>query len=74
MQNSTNGICMHSDDERAIIGTWCSPELKVAIEKGYRVFKTYELYHFITYNQFNQHTGTKRLFLEYVNTFLRIKQ
>ena len=74
MQNSISGVCRHSDDERSISGTWCSPELQVAIEKGYRVLKIYEVYHFNTSSQFNQQSGTKGLFSDYVNTFLRIKQ
>lgn len=29
--------CSCSNEERAIIGTWCTPELSKAIEKGYRI-------------------------------------
>ncbi|KAI2645178.1 DNA polymerase [Labeo rohita] len=34
--------CTHTDDERAISGTWVSLELLKAIEKGYVVVKVYE--------------------------------
>ena len=27
-------ICNHTDEQRQIIGTWCTPELEVAVEKG----------------------------------------
>ena len=27
--------CEHTDEERMCIGTWCTPEIKVALEKGY---------------------------------------
>ena len=30
--------CTHTDQERAILGTWCHVELMKAIEKGYKVF------------------------------------
>lgn len=29
--------CTHTDDERALVGTWVSEELKLAKKKGYRV-------------------------------------
>ena len=58
--------CTHSDQERAILGTWCHVELMKAIEKGYEVLKIHEVWHF------SEHTD--ELFKEYVNTFLKIKQ
>ncbi|XP_035221202.1 probable DNA polymerase [Stegodyphus dumicola] len=33
------GICQHSDDERAIIGTWVTEEVKLAVKKGYCITK-----------------------------------
>ena len=58
--------CTHSEQERAILGTWCHVELMKAIEKGYQVLKIHEVWHFPTH--------TDELFKEYVNTFLKIKQ
>ena len=58
--------CTHSEQERAILGTWCHVELMKAIEKGYKVLKLHEVWHFPTH--------TDELFKEYVNTFLKIKQ
>ena len=58
--------CTHSEQERAILGTWCHVELMKAIEKGYQVLKIHEIWHFPTH--------TDELFKEYVNTFLKIKQ
>ncbi|XP_035219129.1 uncharacterized protein LOC118192299 [Stegodyphus dumicola] len=60
------GICQHSDDERAIIGTWVTEEVKLAVKKGYCITKIYEVYHF------SQFTDT--LFQSYINLFLKIKQ
>nr|XP_042696319.1 DNA polymerase-like [Chrysemys picta bellii] len=38
--------CTHTDEERAILGTWCVVELNAAIAKGYAVAKSYEIWHF----------------------------
>ena len=58
--------CTHSDNERAIKGTWCSVELEKALEKGYRILQVHEVWHFPE--------SSDRLFKEYVDTFLKIKQ
>ncbi|CAB4015355.1 DNA polymerase [Paramuricea clavata] len=58
--------CTHSDNERAIQGTWCSVELEKALEKGYRILQLNEVWHFSK--------SSDRLFKEYVDTFLKIKQ
>ena len=58
--------CTHSEQERAILGTWCHVELMKAIEKGYEILKIHEVWHFPVH--------TDELFKEYVNTFLKIKQ
>ena len=58
--------CHHSEQERAILGTWCHVELLKALEKGYRIQQLHEVWHF------PQHTD--ELFKEYVDTFLKIKQ
>ena len=58
--------CTHTDQERAILSTWCHVELVKAIEKGYKILKIHEVWHF------PEHTD--ELFKEYVNTFLKMKQ
>ena len=58
--------CIHSEQERAILGTWCHVELMKAIEKGYKVLKIHEVWHFPTH--------ADELFKDYVDTFLKIKQ
>ena len=34
--------CEHSDNERSFIGTWTTDEVNKALEKGYKVLRTYE--------------------------------
>jgi len=57
--------CCHSDEERTITGTWCTPEINKAIEKGYQLLKVHEVWHFP-----ERRTG---LFANYVNTWLKRK-
>ena len=66
--------CTCNDDKRSIIGTWCTPEIELAIEKGYKILKIYEVYHFEESTQYDPKTGKGGLFANYVNMFLKIKQ
>ena len=48
------------------MGTWCTPELKKAVEMGYEIKEIYEVHHF--------HEHPPGLFKEYINKWLKIKQ
>ena len=37
--------CKCTDKDRAIVGTWCTPELELACSNGYEIPKIYEVYH-----------------------------
>ena len=58
--------CTHTDEERAILGTWCHVELMKAIEKGYEVVEIHEVWHW--------EETTDELFKDYVDTYLKRKQ
>ena len=60
-------LCPHKDEERRITGTWCTPELLKAVEKGYTILKIHEVWHF---DEDQRKTG---LFAPYVNTWLKHK-
>ncbi|KAK3751008.1 hypothetical protein QZH41_020166 [Actinostola sp. cb2023] len=62
----TSGQCCHNAEERALVGTWTTPELKKAIALGYVILDVYEVWHY-------PDTSTE-LFGKYVNTYLRLKQ
>lgn len=66
--------CQCTDEERAITGTWCTPELQKALEKGYTLLKCYEVYHWEDTEEYDLDTKQGGLFTEYVNTFLKLKQ
>jgi G:T-mismatch repair DNA endonuclease (very short patch repair protein) len=61
-----DACCNHSDEERALIGTWTHFEINKAIECGYVLADVYEVHHFENW--------TGELFADYVNCFLKIKQ
>ena len=65
---SRTHYCPHSDADRTLRGTWCTPELVKAMEKGYTLVKIHEVWHFPSEQR---RTG---LFADYVNTRLKLKQ
>jgi G:T-mismatch repair DNA endonuclease (very short patch repair protein) len=60
-----NQTCTHTDKERQFSGTWTTVEIIKAIEKGYKITKIYEVWHF-------EKTSTN-LFKSYIAQFLKIK-
>ena len=59
------GLCHHTDEERAFEGLWCTPEVDLAIEKGYRVIRGNAG---LAYEE-----SDEDMFKEYINMFLKIK-
>ena len=57
--------CEHSDNERSFMGTWTTDEVNTAVEKGYKVLRTYEVWHF--------DKTTDDLFKGYIRRFMKIK-
>ena len=55
----------HSDNERSFIGTWTTDAVNKAIEKGYKVIRTYEVWHF--------DKSTDDLVKGYIRRFMKIK-
>ena len=58
--------CNHSDDERALTGTWTTAEINKALEKGYKITTIYEILHY--------EEKSSELFKEYINMWLKVKQ
>jgi len=44
--NERNADCTHTDSERAITGLWTKTEMEKALEKGYKIVKIYDVWHF----------------------------
>ena len=65
---SRNHYCPHSDADRTLRGTWCTPELVKAVEKGYILVKIHEVWHF------SPRATPNGSFRQSVNTWLKLKQ
>ena len=63
---NNDSVCTHSDEERALVGTWSHFELERALSEGYTIQEVYEVHHFDKW--------TTSLFQNYVNAFLKVKQ
>ena len=66
---TTSSRCHHCDQERALTGVWCTPEIDVAVEHGYTILQVFEVHHF--------EKRTKKgegVMKAYVKEFLRGKQ
>ena len=61
-----SALCTHSDQQRQLRGTWCTPEIEKAKEMGYELLHIHEVWHFP-----RQEAG---LFQPYVDTWLKLKQ
>ena len=62
---SNQNRCKHTDNERSFISTWATDEVNKAIEKGYKVLKMYEVWHF--------DKTSNHLFKGYIRRFMKIK-
>lgn len=58
--------CNHTDNERVIVGTWISLELDLALKKGYKILKTYQIMHW--------DEKSDEIFKDYIRTFMKIKE
>ena len=63
-----SNMCGHTREQRMLHGTWCTPELQKAVEKGYVIEKIHEVWHF------PENHRKEGLFAGYVNTWLKLKQ
>ena len=58
--------------DRALTATWAVDELKLAVYRGYLVLKIHEFYEFKV-TQYDPKTGEGGHFVQYVDTFLKLK-
>ncbi|XP_055342549.1 uncharacterized protein LOC129591055 [Paramacrobiotus metropolitanus] len=65
VKERVNSPCDHEDDDRALEGTGCTPEIHRALEVGYRIDKIYSAWHYPEQMQY--------LFREYIDLFLKLK-
>jgi len=71
--NAASGEREHNEDEdRALTGTWVMDEVRLAVEKCYKIREIYEIYEYRV-TQFNPKPGEGGLFMDYINKFLKLK-
>jgi len=74
LEHNTTGECQHfSDAERCLEGTWVIDEVRLAVNEGYKILEIQEIYQYEV-TQYNPNTGAGGLFVEYINTILKLKQ
>ncbi|KAK3107774.1 hypothetical protein FSP39_021983 [Pinctada imbricata] len=66
--------CICTNEARSFVGTFCTPEIQMAVEKGYQIMKTYEVYHWSETTEYDPDSKEGGLFANYINMFLKIKQ
>ena len=53
-------------------GTWVIDEVRLAVEKGYKILEILEVYEYQV-TRYDPETGNGDLFVDYINTFLKLK-
>ena len=71
--NMNQGNCIHTDEERCIVGTWAVDESRKGIEMGYGFMNVFKFWKY-DITCFDIGTNSGGLFAEYVNMFLKLKQ
>ena len=66
--------CFHSEMKRALTGTWCTPEIYKAVEKGYKILNIYAVWHWNKTSVYNKENKSGGLFTSYINKALKDKQ
>ncbi|XP_046387449.1 uncharacterized protein LOC124157026 [Ischnura elegans] len=68
------GACCHTQEERKLVGTWVTNEVKKAMSLGYKVLKIHEAWHYDDITEYSRETREGGLFSGYINNFLKVKQ
>lgn len=64
-EKNAKQFCTHSDDERALVGSFATPELREALQNGYQVMEVYEI--------LNWRNRSCDLFHPFVRKWIKIK-
>jgi len=73
-EHNATSECQHrSDAERCLEGTWVIDEVRLAVDKGYKILEILEVYEYRV-TCYDPATGTGGHFVDYIDTFLKLKQ
>ena len=67
-ENCQQESCKHSASQRALTGSWCTPEVLEALAQGYKIIEIYEVWNFPNTSQYNATKKEHGLFSTYVDT------
>ena len=71
--NSNTEECHHkTDEEMALTGTWVIDEVRLAVQKEYRIPEIHDLYEY-NVTRYDPETREGGMFAGYINTFLKLK-
>ena len=73
-EEGAQGDCTHTDEERALTGTWVSMEIDKVLALSYKIVTKYAAWHFEETTQYNLEEGTGGLWAEYIDLWLKLKQ
>jgi hypothetical protein len=73
LEQLNDSNCEHTEQERALTGTWVSLEIDKALEIGYKLIKYHSIWHFENKIQYDPVSKKGGLFTEYVNFNLKGK-
>jgi hypothetical protein len=62
----------HWSERKSLRGTWGMDELRLAVQKDYKVIEVYVVYKYQT-TQYDSQSRDGGLFVDYINTFLKLK-
>lgn len=65
--------CTHNENDRCLTGTWVIDEVLKAVEMGFEIKETYEIWKY-DIEQFDKVKNVRGLFTEMMNKFIKVKQ
>ena len=65
--------CICTIEERMFTHTYCTPEIEIAMNLGYFVYKVHEVLHWPETEVYDPSSKKGGLFTGYINTFLKLK-
>jgi len=71
LTSNTDRCCHKTNEERSLTGTWVIDEVRLAVQKGYRILEIYELYEY-NVTRYDPETREGCLFSGYIDTFLKL--
>ena len=73
-EKESKEVCSCPPEKRMFTQTYCTQELEVALNMGYKLIKIFEVLHWSETDMYNPETKKGSLFTDYINTFLKLKQ